>query len=175
MRLWSVTVSSMPCCGTEITHAQTRNWCAFMKALQSGDTDKARWRIISSARLSRSNAKCSQSSPMIETLAARVKLAPGQTAEAFDIYRGCVENISAASRIQSTTTPMRCCVMEVPKPRSSLSASNCSSPPMTYAFTSYRRKAMKRWGTRCRSTARRRKSIRGRAIFRQPLNNCRSR
>jgi beta-barrel assembly-enhancing protease len=60
------------------------------ESLQSGNTDEAleNHRLGTTIRIAR---KMGPSSPMIETLAARVKLATGQTVEALDIYRAALQ------------------------------------------------------------------------------------
>jgi beta-barrel assembly-enhancing protease len=57
------------------------------KSLESDDTDKTALEDHRLGKAIRIERKISESNAMIETLAARVKLAAGDKAEAFDIYK----------------------------------------------------------------------------------------
>ena len=118
--------------------------------------------------------KISQSNAMIETLAARVKLAAGDKAEAFDIYK---EALKTFPQHRALIYDYADALLRHESAEAAIKFINqqLQFTPTTYAFISCRLKAMKRWEIQWRSIARRRKYIRGRAIIPLRLSNCRLR
>ena len=163
---------SMPCCENEIICARIRNWSVFTTPY-SPDTRKAleNHHLGTSIQIER---KMLPSNAMIETLAARVKLAIGQTEEALDIYQ-------AALRI---FPHHRALVYDY---ADALLRNNDADNALKFVsqqlqFTPndirlYRLQAQSyaALGNVMARIARRRKFIHGRAIIMLPLNNCRSR
>ena len=114
-------------------------------------------------------------SPMIETLAARVKLAGGQTAEALDIYKAALkiypqhraltyDYADALLRSGRADTALKFVSQQSRFTLATISASTRCRP-----------KVMKRSGTICLSIGLRRKSTHGRGISPQQPNNCKLR